>query len=273
MELPELTILAKQMQKEIAGRQISAVEVANPKCLNIPFEQFKNTLIEKTIKSVKNHGKWLFIAINQDYTLLFNPGMGADVIHFKEGTKLPEKHQIKLTLNDGSGFTIRVWWFCYLHLLPTNKLSSHKLTARLAKTPLDQEFTIDYFRRLFNKRRGAIKNFILNQKNIAGIGNVYVQDILFNAKIHPKRKIPSLNDIEITNLYNSMKSVLQESIDHGGLAYERDFYGNKGGYDMKQFKIAYKPGKPCPLCGTEIEKIKTGATSSYICPQCQPLDD
>ncbi|MCK4933916.1 formamidopyrimidine-DNA glycosylase, partial [Candidatus Bathyarchaeota archaeon] len=118
-----------------------------------------------------------------------------------------------------------------------------------------------------------IKNFILNQKNIAGIGNVYVQDILFNAKIHPKRKIPSLNDMEITNLYNSMKSVLKESIDHGSLAYERDFYGNKGGYDMKQFKIAYKPGKPCPLCGTEIEKIKTGATSSYICPQCQPLDD
>lgn len=273
MELPELTILAKQMKKEIMGKRISAVEVANPKCLNMPLDQFRKIIIGKTINSIESKGKWLFNGINHDHTLLFNPGMGADVIHFKEGAKLPEKSQIKLTLNDGSGLTIRVWWFCYLHLLLTEKLSSHKLTARLGRTPLDEEFTLDYFKGLLGKRRGSIKNFLLDQKNIAGIGNVYIQDTLFNAKIHPKRKIPSLTDTEIADLYNSMKSVLEESIAHGGLAYERDFYGNKGRYGRKEFKIAYKLGKPCPVCETKIEKIKTGATSSFICPNCQPLDN
>ncbi|MCK4434679.1 Fpg/Nei family DNA glycosylase, partial [Candidatus Bathyarchaeota archaeon] len=188
----------------------------------------------------------------------------------KPGDKLPEKYHIKFTLKDGTGFTIRVWWFCYLHLMPKKKLGEHNLTAKLGITPLDKRFTLDYFKQLLGKRRGNIKSFLLDQKNIAGIGNVYIQDILFNAKLHPKRKIPSLTNMEIDTLHKSIRSVLNESIKLGGLAYEKDFYGNKGGYGAKQFKIAYKPGKPCPTCQTTIQKIKTGSTSSFICPNCQP---
>jgi formamidopyrimidine-DNA glycosylase len=271
MELPELTILSRQMENELVGKRISDVEVANPKCLNISLKQFQKTVVGKTIRSVENRGKWLFIKLESNNVLLFNSGMGADVIYFKSGDKLPEKYQIKLTLDDKSGFTIRVWWFCYLHLMPANKLDEHKLTAKLGITPLDKKFTLDYFKQILSKKRGNIKNFLLNQKNIAGIGNVYIQDILFNAKIHPKRKIPSLKEAEIEALYNSIKSVLNKSVKLGGLAYEKDFYGNKGGYGKDQFKIAYKPGQPCPICQTSIEKIKTGSTSSYICPNCQVL--
>lgn len=273
VELPELTILGRQMKKEIVGKRISEVEVANPKCLNMPLEQFQKTAVGKTVKSVESRGKWLFIKLSSDNVLLFNPGMGADIIHFKPRDELPEKYQIKFTLDDKSGFTIRVWWFCYLHLMPENKLGEHKLTAKLGITPLDKKFTIDDFKQLLSKKRGNIKNILLDQKNIAGIGNVYIQDILFNAKIHPKRKTPSLNDAEIEALYKSIKSVLNESIELGGLAYEKDFYGNKGGYGKNQFKIAYKPGKPCPNCQTIILKIKTGSTSSFVCPNCQPLDE
>lgn len=272
MELPELIILSRQMKKEIVGKRISKVEVANPKCLNIPFAQLEGTVIGKTINSVESKGKWLFIKLDSDYVLLFNPGMGADIIHFKPDDKLPEKYQIKFTLDDKTGFTIRVWWFCYLHLMPENKLGEHKLTAKLGMAPLDKRFTLGYFKQLLRKRRGNIKNFLLDQKNIAGIGNVYIQDILFNAKLHPKRKIPSLTETEIKALHNSIKTVLKESIDSSGLAYEKDFYGNKGGYSTQQFKIAYKPGKPCPTCQTTILKIKTGSNSSFICPNCQPLD-
>jgi len=131
---------------------------------------------------------------------------------------------------------------------------------------------LDYFKQLLSKKRGNIKTFLLDQKNIAGIGNVYIQDILFNANLHPQRPISSLSDREIESLYKSMKSVLNESIELGGLAYEKGFYGNKGRYDMEKFKVAYKPGKPCPICRTTIQKIKTGSTSSFICPSCQPLD-
>lgn len=260
------------MQKETAGKRISKIEVANPKCLNIPLQQFRRALVGKTIKSVECNGKWLFIRLDSSHVLLFNTGMGADVIHFKPNDKLPDKQQIKLTFEGKTGFTVRVWWFCYLHLVPANKLSEHKLTANLGLTPLDKKFTVNYFKQLLSNRKGSIKNLLLNQRNIAGIGNVYVQDILFNAKLHPKRNIPSLTSEEIEALYESIKTVLKESIEHGGLAYEKDFYGNKGGYGAEQFKIAYKPGKPCPTCQTIIQKIKTGSTSSFICPKCQSLE-
>ncbi len=272
MELPELIVLARQMQKEIAGKEIAQVEVANPKCLNIPSEQFQKRVVGKGIKSVESKGKWLFIRLDSDDVLLFNPGMGVDIVHFKPGDKLPEKYQIKVVLQDGTGFTIRVWWFCYLHLLSEKRLGDHKRTGNMGLAPLDEKFTLDHFARLLGGKRGNIKSFLLDQKNIAGIGNVYIQDILFNAKIHPKRKIPSLSDGEIYALHKSMKAVLTESVDLGGLAYEKDFYGNRGGYGADQFKIAYKAGKPCPTCRTAIEKIRTGSTSSFICPRCQPID-
>jgi len=271
MELPELTVLSRQMTKEVVGKRISKVEVANPKCLNTPFEQFEKAVVGKAIKSVESRGKWLFINLGSDHVLLFNPGMGADVIHFKPDDKLPEKYHIKFTLNDKTGFTIRVWWFCYLHLMQANKLDGHKLTAKLGITPLDNEFTVDYFKRLLSKKKGNIKSFLLDQKNLAGIGNVYIQDMLFNAKLHPKRTISSLTDTEVKALYRSIRSVLNESVELGGLAYEKDFYGKRGRYGAEQFKIAYKPGKPCPVCQTTIQKIKTGSTSSFVCPRCQPL--
>jgi len=273
MELPELTVLSQQMEKEISGKKISKVEVSNPKCLNMPLEKFRKAVVGKTIESVENRGKWLFIKLDSKCFLLFNPGMGADVIHFKPEDKLPEKYQLKVTLHDGTGFTIRVWWFCYLHLVQQDKLGEHKLTGKLGMSPLDKGFTLDYFKQLLASNRGNIKSFLLDQKNIAGIGNVYVQDPLFEARIHPKRKIQSLTEKEIEALYKSLRSILKESIKLGGLAYEKDFHGKYGGYGKNQYRIAYKPGQPCPVCQTTIEKVKTGSTSSFICPKCQNLDD
>jgi len=271
MELPELTVLSKQMDNEIAGKKISKVEIANPKCLNMPLQRFQKAIVGKTVKSVESKGKWLFTRLDGDQVLLFNPGMGADVIYFKPSGKLPEKYQVKIVFNDKSGFTIRVWWFCYLHLMQADKLGEHKLVGKLGVNPISTDLTLDCFKQVLAKKGGNIKTFLLDQKNIAGIGNVYIQDMLFNAKIHPQRKISSLTGNEIEALHKSVKSILNDSIRLGGLAYEKDFYGNKGRYGADQFKVAYKPGKPCPICRTAIQKIKTGSTSSFICPKCQVL--
>jgi formamidopyrimidine-DNA glycosylase len=271
LELPELAVLGEQMNKEISGKRISEIEVANPKCLNMSYDGFKKIAVGKTIKSVECKGKWLFIKLDVGYVLLFNPGMGADVIYFKAGGKLPEKYRLKFTFGDKTGFTIHVWWFCYLHLMRADKLSEHKLVGKLGANPIGKDFTLGDFERLLEGKKGNIKTFLLDQKNVAGIGNVYVQDMLFYAKTHPLRAIPSLSEKEIQALYKSMRSVLNESIRLGGLKYEKDFYGKNGRYGPEQFKIAYKPSKPCPVCHTTIEKIKTGSTSSFICPKCQPL--
>lgn len=272
MELPELTVLSRQMKEEIVGKRISSVEVANPKCLNIPLEDFQGKIIGKTIKTIENRGKWLFIHLDKDLMLLFNPGMGVDILHFRSEDKSSEKYNIKFTFGDTSGFTIRVRWFCFLHLVSKSNLGEHKFTAELGPTPMDETFTLDYFRKLLQRKHGNIKSFLVNQKRIAGIGNVYIQDILFNARVHPKRKIQTLNDKGIEALYNSMRSILAQSIELRGLAYERDFYGSKGGYGKEQFKVAYKADQSCPICTTTIQKIKTGSTSSYICPNCQKID-
>jgi len=271
LELPELAVLGKQMDKEISGKRISEIEVANPKCLNMPFVRFKKIIVGKTIESVESKGKWIFIKLDDSYVLMFNPGMGADVISFKAGGKLPEKYRLKFLLNDRTGFTIHAWWFCYLHLMQSGKVSEHKLVGKLGANPIDKDFTLSHFKQLLAKKKGNIKTFMLDQKNIAGIGNVYIQDMLFNAKIHPQRTITSLTDKEIEALYKSTRFELSESIRLGGLKYEKDFYGKNGRYGPEQFKIAYKPGKPCPVCKTTIQKIKTGSTSSFICPKCQPL--
>ena len=272
MELPEITILAGQMGAELVGKRISEVEVSNEKCLNMPLGRFREIIVGKKVASVKPRGKWVFIGLEPGYVLLFNTGMGADVVHFGAGDDLPEKYQIRVALDDGSGFTMRVWWFCYLHLVPTDELSEHRMTAGMGLSPLDEGFTLEHFRGLLAGRRGGIKSFLMNQRNVAGIGNVYIQDILFSAGLHPLRKIDTLSKEEVAALYRSMRGILTESIGMGGLAYERDFYGRSGSYGRDQYRIAYKEGLPCPVCGAAIEKIRTGSTAGFICPSCQRLE-
>ena len=144
------------------------------------------------------------------------------------------------------------------------------MTAKLGPNALD--VTADNLRTLFKGRRGRIKSFLLDQSKIAGIGNFYVHDILFMARLHPLRTINTLSDAEIDALADAIHDGLQPSLDKGGAFYEIDLYGQNGTFTMDDVVIGYKEDQPCPVCGTPIEKIKTGSTSSFICPQCQPLE-
>ena len=270
-ELPEITVIARQMNKEITGKRISDVESRQPKNLNMPVAKFVKTAKGKTVKTVTSKGKWIFIKLDPAYYMLINRGMNADLLHFTPNQKLPPKYQFKLTFSDKTGFTIQFQWFGYIHLILGKELTKHKLTGRLGVSPTNGKFTLEHFQKLLANRKARTKNFLLNQKNIAGIGNVYIQDMLFKAKLHPNRKISTLSEKEITNLYNAIQTILNRSIQLGGLAYEKDFYGQKGKLTINEFLVGYKTGKPCPTCKTPIIKIKTGSTSSYVCPKCQPL--
>jgi len=270
-ELPEITIIAKQMNKEISGKRIAEIEVKQPKNLNISPQEFTKIIKGKNVKSVSKKGKWIFIKLDQAYYMLINLGMNADLLYFSSNKTPHNKYQFKLAFTDKTGFTIKFQWFGYIHLVQEKDIIKHKLTAKLGETPTDEKFTLKYFKKMLDSKKTKIKNFLLDQKNVAGIGNVYVQDILFEAKLHPNRKISTLSEKEITYLYKAIKNVLNRSIKLGGLAYERDFYGKKGRFTINEFLVGYKTGKPCPQCKTPIEKIKTGGTFSYICPKCQRL--
>ncbi|MFQ6064475.1 MAG: Fpg/Nei family DNA glycosylase [Candidatus Bathyarchaeia archaeon] len=270
-ELPEIAVIARQMNKEITGKRIADIEARQPKNLNIPVTEFVQITKGRTVKSVGSRGKWIFIKLDHGYYMLINRGMNADILYFAPNQKLPPKYQFKLTFSDKTGFTIQFQWFGYIHLVAEKDLTKHKLTAKLGIPPTNDRFTPEHFKKLLANRKARIKNFLLNQKNVAGIGNVYIQDILFKAKLHPNRKISTLSQQEINDLYNAILSVLNQSIELGGLAYERDFYGQKGRLTINEFLVGYKTGKPCPNCNAKIEKIETGSTSSYICPKCQQL--
>jgi len=268
-ELPEITVIARQMNKEISGRRIADIEAKQPKNLNMPVQEFVKTAKGKTVNSVSSKGKWIFIKLDSACYMLINLGMNADLLYFTANQKPPEKYQFKLTFTDKTGFTIQFQWFGYIHLVPEKDLNKHKLTAQLGISPIHEEFTLEYFKKLLASKKAGIKTFLLDQKNIAGIGNVYIQDILFEAKLHPSRKISTLSEKEITSLYKAIQNILNRSIQLGGLAYEKDFYGQKGKLTINEFLVGYKTEKPCPTCNTPIEKIKTGSTSSYVCPKCQ----
>ena len=268
-ELPEIVVLCTQMRREVLEKEIGVVEVLQPKNLNVSVEEFIEKTVGQRIVSVEARGKWLFVELSDDLFLLINLGMGGELLHFKSGHELPEKYKFKLGFTDGSGFTINFWWFGYIHLVDSEGVKDHKMMGELGLSPLDEGFTMEHFRGLLKGRTARVKSFLLNQRRVAGIGNVYVQDILFRAGLHPGRKINTLTDGEAAGLYTSMREVLNRSIVLGGLAYERDFYGKKGGFSGNEFLVGYKTGKPCPICSTPIEKIRTGSTASYICPKCQ----
>ena len=265
-ELPEITVLARGMQEELVGRTISGVEVLQPNCLNLPVEAFCTALAGAQIHSVTPHGKWLKVEMTQGW-LLLNLGMGGEIL-LTNRHSLPEKVRLIFDLTDGDCLAVNFWWFGQAHYVAD--LADHAMTAKLGPHALS--LTLDGFQELLRGRRGGIKSFLLNQSQIAGIGNVYVQDPLFKAGIHPLRPINTLSDDEIGALWLGIRETLQESIDHGGSQWEQNLHGEHGRWDDSFFLVAYREGKSCPTCSTTVEKIKTGGTSSYLCPACQPLD-
>ena len=264
-ELPEIAVRAKEMNQELAGKTIADIEVLQPKCLNVSKTVFIKSLVNAKIQDVTYRGKWLLVETSKGW-LLISLGMGGEILLVTRST-LPDKYRLVFDFHDQTCLAVNFWWFGYAHY--AKEIKRHSMISKLGPNALD--ISLDAFRNLLHNRRGGIKSFLLNQQRIAGIGNVYVQDPLFKAGIHPLCPINTLNDQQINMLWRSIREVMQESIDCGGSFWEVNLYGKRGKWDDRNLLVGYKEGKPCPECGTTIEKIKTGSTASYICPECQPI--
>ena len=266
-ELPEITLRASEMKRRLVGKTIAGIKVSQPKSLNVPKKNFIKALNGAKLLDVVNRGKWLFVETSKGW-LLLNLGMGGEIL-LATHERLPEKWRLIFDFDDGSCLIVNFWWTGYAHYVPSGKLNTHAMTAKLGPNALD--LTTKDLLAMFKGQRGRIKSFLLNQSKIAGIGNAYIHDILFMSRIHPLREVNTLTDAEIKGLAQAINDGLKLSIDKGGAFYELTLYGKKGGFTMDDILIGYKKGKPCPVCGTAIEKIKTGSTSSFICSNCQPL--
>jgi formamidopyrimidine-DNA glycosylase len=148
LELPEIFILSRDLGNELSGKLVSEVNVKNAKCLNLSLDEFRSIVVDRRILGAKPRGKWVFLKLTYDYILLNNTGMGTNTIYNQKDSPPEEVWHIKSSFDDGSGFTSRVWWFCYLHLVKNSDLKDHKMTARLGSTPLYDVFTKDYLNNL-----------------------------------------------------------------------------------------------------------------------------
>jgi len=270
-ELPEITKLAKQMRETLYGKTIKVIELLQEKCANIPADEFQSRIAGAKISDVYNKGKWIITTLDNGENILLSLGMGADILYFKNEENLPEKYQIKLLFADSTGYTARFWWFGKFLLGSDKELALEANTKDIAIDPFDERFTLEYFYSLLKGKRTQVKAFLMNQKNVGGIGNMYMHDILFKARLHPQKKISELNSDEIKLLYDSIIELMNFSREKGAFAYESDFFGQKGGFTTDLFLVGYKDDQPCPVCGETIVQIKTGSTSTFVCPVCQQI--
>jgi formamidopyrimidine-DNA glycosylase len=266
-ELPEIASRAGEMKRALKGKTIADIEILQPKCLNVSPKKFRKVLKGARFEDVDYHGKWIFARTTKGY-LLLNLGMGGDML-LCDRKSLPEKYQAVFDFDDGRSLSFRFWWFGYIHYAADDKLDKHKMTAKLGPNAVD--VSKGEFRTMLRGRRGSVKSFLLNQERIAGIGNAYVHDILFLAGLHPNRKIDTLSDEEIDGLWQGIQDGLVPSMKKGGAFYERSLRGKRGRFVFDDILVGYREGQPCPVCGAKIVKIKTGSTSTFICPKCQSL--
>lgn len=264
-ELPEITHLAAQMQAHLPGKVFAEIEAIQPKSLNLPVEAFSAALCGARILTVTNRGKWILVETDHGW-LLLNLGMGGEIL-LVDRSRLPEKRRLIFDFRDDTCLSINFWWFGYAHYAPTP--GQHEMVSRLGPNALD--LSTGNLRDLLAGKRGMLKSFLLDQSRVAGIGNAYIHDILFLARLHPQRKIESLTGEEIEALAQAIQAGLRPSLEKGGAFYEMDLFGQKGGFQLADILIGYREGQPCPTCGTPVKKIKTGSTSSFICPACQPI--
>lgn len=271
-ELPDIVILAKSMNDALVDRKIINIQVNQPKVLNQSVESFQNVVINSAFLCFRQRGKWILASLNNGWVLAFNLGMGGAIrLHSAQDEPNPRQERVIFTLDTNEQLWVRFWWFGHVHTLPSSTLSDHPQLGALGIEPLSNAFSLEVFTSMLLGRRGRIKDYLLNQRFVAGIGNVYVQDILWLAGIHPMRKANTFTTNEIRFLYQAIQRGLRIGIANGPGPGEQDLWGTRGRWNkVPDFPfIAYRTGKPCPMCTTPIEEIRVGNTTSYICPHCQ----
>jgi formamidopyrimidine-DNA glycosylase len=274
LELPEAVTVAEQIHQTLQGKRIMNVNANRSPHKFAWFygepQNYHDLLIEKTIEKATSYGGLVEIVAG-DARLLF--GDGVNLHYYAPGEKLPAKHQLQVEFEDFSSLVGSVQMYGGLGAFPDGQLDNpYYLIARQKPSPLTEQFDYGYFESLLPHEKLnslSAKAFLATEQRIPGLGNGVLQDILWTARIHPKRKIATLADAELSKLFQSVKSVLAEMTTQGGRDTERDLYGCPGGYQTILSKNT--AGQPCPVCGTTIKKEAYLGGSIYCCEGCQRL--
>jgi formamidopyrimidine-DNA glycosylase len=275
IELPEAITIAQQISQELRGKMIvSAARGSSPHKFAFigkhSDREFAKIVAGKTVGIAGANGSLILIDLEPDYVLSLGCG-GERILYHTTNETLPKKHQLMLDFQDDTYLTVTVSGWGEVRLLEQSSVSDHPHIKKDAISPLSDAFTYGYFTgsldSLPENKRVSAKYFIISEPGIWGIGNGCLQDILYRAKIHPKRQMASLSTTERETLYATIKQTLAEMVELGGRDSEYDLYNKRGRYPRTLHSKVV--GHPCDECGTPIRKMQYLGGAAYFCPSCQ----
>jgi formamidopyrimidine-DNA glycosylase len=272
IELPEAVVIAQQITETLGGKRI-AQAVANTSPHKFAWytgdpARYGQLLAAKAIRDATAYGNHVEIHVDDMLLIISTP-----IKYHAAGEKRPQKHQLLLEFDDGTAAscTVQMWGalLCFRQD-EQGGLPDYQI-AREKPSPLSDAFDRAYFEGLLPADPGSMsaKAFLATEQRIPGLGNGVLQDILWTAKIHPKRRMVDLSAQDMQGMYDAVKSVLQEMTVQGGRDTERDLFGRPGGY--KTILSKNTVGTPCPACGTILQKQPYMGGSIYVCEGCQKL--
>jgi len=274
IELPESLTLAKQINENLLGKRITAVTAAaSPHKFAWYYgdpADYASRLVDREIKSALGFG--MFVEVHLSHArLLFSDGVNLR-LHPKAGL-IPKKHQLLLVFDDITSLSTTIAMYGGIQCWDEGDDfdNTYYNIAKEKPSPFTDEFDENYFNQLLSPKevqRLSLKAALATEQRIPGLGNGSLQDILWHGKLNPRQKINTLSEEEKNQLYLSIKETLSEMAYSGGRSTEKDLFGEPGGYQVVMF--SGNKGKPCPECGSLIQKESYMGGSVYTCPTCQP---
>ncbi|NLL89946.1 MAG: bifunctional DNA-formamidopyrimidine glycosylase/DNA-(apurinic or apyrimidinic site) lyase [Dehalococcoidales bacterium] len=268
-ELPEVETIKNDLMPHVAGRIIESVTLFWDRTLQQPSkEEFTRLIAGQKISGIDRRGKYLIFELESGYRLIMHMRMSGSLMLGRDNP--PPHTRAVIHLDNGSA----------IYFNDPRKFGRMQLVkdcgcvlGKLGVEPLGEQFTVEMLAELLANRKTPIKGILLDQRLIAGIGNMYADEALFASKIHPTRPADSLTKKEIKQLHQAIREVLRLGIKNKGASVTNYFRPDgETGTAHRQFKVAHCKNKPCPVCGTPLERIRLHQRGTYFCPNCQKED-
>jgi formamidopyrimidine-DNA glycosylase len=287
-ELPEVETVRRGLEKLIVGRTILNVKILNGKSFPIARTELIKNVVNTKIVAARRRGKVLIIDLENGFSLAIHLKMtGQIVVRGKEDfaaghptdsfmAKLPDKStRVIFNLDSGSHiFFNDQRKFGWMKLMPTSEVNDMPFLAKMGPEPWDKEVCEKFIKNVRRHQSSMIKPAILDQSVMAGIGNIYADESLWLAKVHPQTRVRDLTDSKLRKICASAGEIMQKSIDSGGSTMQNYVKadGTRGDYLEKFANVFNRDDQPCLRCGTTIIKIKVAGRGTHLCPKCQKLE-
>ncbi len=269
-ELPEVETVVRELRESLVGVAIIEVEVAWPRTVASPDpDEFASALTRQEVTRVDRRGKWIHIGLSRGQSLLIHLRMTGRLLLTSD--ECPDERHLRVRFKLADGRTL---WFCDTRKFGRMWLvdDAQTVLGELGPEPLGDGFTAVLLQRMLTPRRGRIKPLLLNQRIVAGLGNIYADEVLWRARIHPLRRADRLSAGEVRRLHASIQAVLRRAIASRGTTLDDGaFVGAHGeaGEFAERLAVYGRKGEPCRRCGSPVERIRLGQRSTHLCPNCQ----